>query len=205
MKKILFVIILFLLSINNVNAEACDAYDIKRLKEIAEGVELTYELKEPYESNEMMIYDENVIRITGLTDELYIYDETNEVRYKKADEINGVIEYTSNMNGNIKFLIYSTYCPNKIRSLSIELPIYNHYRQTEECKNINYNIEYCKEYLTEYINDEKFFSSYNKYLETLEKDEENNSVYKYIIIGFVCFVVVFLIFNIIKKRKEQLI
>ena len=72
MKKILFVITLLLMGISNVNAEPCDAYDIKRLKEIAEGVEITYELLPPVEEMYSITKDNYRINITGLTDELVV-------------------------------------------------------------------------------------------------------------------------------------
>lgn len=205
MKKILFFIFLMFMFIIDVNAEACDAYDIKRLKEIAEGVEITYELQEPFENDGAMVYDHYKIKITGLTDEIYIYDKTNKKRYFYHDSVSGNVEYYSIVPGRIDYYIYPFDCSNKLKNSSIKLPIYNIFSNSDECKNINYNIGYCDEYVDSYISYDEFINAYDEYLNKNKGyDLDKNKII--VFSGLILIVIIlFVIFIMIKKKKSDLV
>lgn len=205
MKKVLLFMFLMIMFALKAEAATCDAENIKRLKELAKGVEITYETVEPYNNDGMMIYDDYIIKINGLSDELYVYDSTNDERVPLNKNSDGIIEYRSISNGKIKFKIFNKYCSNKLNEISIVLPIYNYYRDRDECKEIDYKIKYCDRYVEEKITDEEFYYAYNNYKESNKKEETRiSNVLYYLFGGIVISLSVGLVIFILKKRRGTL-
>lgn len=202
MKKILFAITLLLISLTNVNAEECDAYDIKRLKEIANGVEITYELQEPYKYGDMVIKDEYLLSINGLTEEIYINNKTDNKKYFAKTDMKHEKIY-----GGIKQIqISSVKCNRNLREIVLNIPAYNIYSQFEECKiEKNSELSICSEWVEEKISDSYFKQ---KIAENMEENEQQpNFIKKYYIIiigGIVSVFVVIFVVLIIKRKKEVL-
>ena len=185
--------------VSNVNAEACDAYDIKRLKEIAEGVEITYELQEPFDNEGTMIYDRYKIKITGLTDEVSVINSTDELVYNS----NGLIDDV--LYGGIKlFRVYSKNCSETLKKIEIKLPVYNNYYnsdfcQSEENKNKTY---FCEEWVEEEITEDEF----NSFIYSEDYGANQgfvNSYYLYLLLILVA--VVIAVFVIIYKKKKEVL
>lgn len=203
MKKILFAITLLFISITNVNAEACDAYDIKRLKEIAEGVEITYEILPAIETEDEIIRDRYKINITGLTDEiLAINKEKNKYYYNNTNfEEEGVIA-----SGKYEFIIRSKICDRNLKTINLKLLVYNNFYNSDDCKlKDNKDLYICKEWVEERIDNEEFI----EYLTSTKEEnsikiEKNNNYRTIIIVAVIIIVFVSLIYKIIKRKKEEL-
>ena len=113
MRKIFLFMFLMFMSILNVSAQACDAYDIKRLKEIAEGVEITYELQEPIQQEYGSIKDAYKISISGLTNELFVINKTDQENYYMNTNFNDVILF----GGKKLMEIYSVDCSYSLKKI----------------------------------------------------------------------------------------
>ena len=205
MRKMFLFMFLMTLFALKVNAEACDAYDIKRLKEIANGVEITYEQLEPFGNNDFIIYDNYKLKIVGLTEEIYLFDKLNDKLIYYSDTNNGHIEYTSVYNGTNYFYIYSKDCSYKLSVKKINLPVYNYYHNYKECKDINHAILYCDEYVDEYFEKEQFLNAYNGYINNNNYGISNYKKYIPFIIGGAFFLIIVFVFIFLRKRKENLL
>ena len=137
MKKIMFLVIVLSVLFSNSNVYAvCDKADINRLKQIANGVEVTYE-HNVYGSLEgedgllMSVYD---LVITGLTNEIYIVDgDGNKYHHYDADE-NGVINISTS-SGERQIFIFSETCARTLLSTkTLNLPTFNFNSMSEECQ-----------------------------------------------------------------------
>ena len=203
MKKILFIITLLLIGISNVNAEPCDAYDIKRLKEIANGVEITYELLPPVEGLYSTEKDYYKINITGLTDELIVInEEDNEFYYNNTN----FDETKALSSGKKKLVIKAKKCARILKNVTLKLPVYNSYHEHELCqKKENKDLNVCQEWVEEYVDAQNFLDATTK-----QNDENNNSNnffiinYKLLIVIAMIILIALIIFMVLKKKKEEL-
>ena len=78
---------------DSVPGEAWKTEDIKRLKELANGVEITYELQEPLVLEEGEVKDVYKINISGLTDELIIFNDIDNESYTVNTNFNDYVFY----------------------------------------------------------------------------------------------------------------
>lgn len=198
MKKLFMFMFLMFIFILNVNAEACDAYDIKRLKEIAEGVEITYERQEPTENNGLKVMDTYKLNISGLTNELILYNKTDDLNYTVNSELSNVL-----ISSGIKYFeVYSTYCSNVLKKIEVKLPIFNNYSDSDFCKDFNnQDLEVCNQWVDKKISENEF------YYEVTKDEEENFSNNENILILLVIFIIVILMVAVIvflKKKRNDL-
>lgn len=206
MKKKLFIFIfsfIFLFT-SKVNAEACDSADIKRLKELASGVEISYELQEKIINEYGAFYDLYKLNITGLTDEILVYNETDDVVYNVNTNFNdNILE-----SGKKKLIIKAYRCSQTLKRITLKLPIYNFYSENQFCKKKeNKDLDVCQKWVTELITNEDFYEEVNKV--NKERTKDNNIVNFIInnIIILACLVLLIIgliIFIIVKKKKEVL-
>ena len=216
MKKIIFLVVIFLMLFLDSNVYAvCDTADINRLKEIANGVEVTYEHNVYGSLDEedgilMSVYD---IVVTGLTNEIYIVDgDGNKYHYYDANE-NGVINMRSS-SGERKIFIFSETCSGILLSTkTLNLPTFNFNSISEECKKEEFkNLDICKEFL----DDEEVVLNGDEFEEVIEevKKEQSNIFYKifnfiknnllYVSIGLASIIVISVILFLRYRKRSVL-
>lgn len=202
MRKYLFIFIFIFLSLSKVNAASCDAYDIKRLKEIADGVEITYELQEPMMVVDTMVNDIYKLNITGLTNELFVYNETNDEIYDINTDMNNKFIFS----GRKKLKIRANGCTQTLRAITLKLPIYNVYYGSDFClEENNKDLDICQEWIDKEISEREFLTKvYNEE----EKNKQENSFIQdnlYIIIGGIVLFIIIIVTVIIFKRKKEVL
>lgn len=195
MKKFILFTFLMFSSVLNVNAEACDAYDIKRLKEIANGVEITYELQEPFNNGETVINDYYTIKVSGLTNEIFVFDEKNDEYFT----VNNTSKEFVN-SGKMNLVIKANGCSNILRKIYLKLPVFNSYSTTSYCEK-NKNVAVCKGWVEELVSESDYLKELNSV--SLKKENDFFKGYGLYIIFGVAFVLIIIILLIIKKRKED--
>lgn len=145
MKKIMFLLIMFLLSINVVYAD-CSTEDIKKYKAQVNNVDITYMVREP-ELGEFGIINGIIdLIIQNLPDGFYVYSSYFDSNYYVSDWENGIIYMYDHMYGNYSFNIYHESCPSKkIRTIQFKVPRYNPYSEDELCNDIpEGNLDVCE-------------------------------------------------------------
>lgn len=197
MRKIFLFIFFMVVFTSNVNAEACDAYDIKRLKEIAEGVEITYELQEPLMFMEELVYDVYKINITGLTSEIFVHNETDDEYYSVNSDFNKILN-----GGKKQMIIKANGCSNVLKKITLKLPVYNYYYKSAHCEGKTH-LDVCNEWVEEKVTEKKLYSE----LYSGNDVEENNNFIMdnivYLIIASIL-VLLIIIFIIVKRKREVL-
>lgn len=198
MRKIFLFIFLMALFITNVNAEACDAYDIKRLKEIANGVEITYELQEPTENNGLKVMDTYKLNISGLTSDLILYNETDDLNYTFNLDLSNILV----SSGIKKFEVYGTYCSNVLKKIEVKLPVFNNYSDSDFCKeDDNKLLDVCKQWVDKKISENEFYYVVNK--DEMEDVSDNKNII--ILLVVVIIVILMFIIGFSKKKRNDLI
>lgn len=163
-KYIVIITILLFNSINVVSADACDNDDIKRLKVIAENVEITYQYNDNiYDSDGFMIYDTYKVFINNMTDELYVYESKTDTDLSGYSIKDGLITIDRMYSGKKSFKIYSKACDKVLKTKYVTLPKFNYYYTDPNCKGRD-DLEVC----------EKFYDSSN-----LEYSEFYNIILNY--------------------------
>lgn len=163
LKRIIFVIILYLCMIPSVKSY-CDDSEIIKLQRIAKNVNISYTFDE---ENELFN-----ITFTNLRKELILYDATN----KKEYNIYGELNLKQNYNGNNRFDIYAkkNNCTKDILiSKHIELPFYNQYYKYDECKNIQH-YKYCSKWLNRSITYEDWNKNVLEYKSSYSQNNKND-------------------------------
>lgn len=187
MKKIYIIlsVVLFFIVTPSVNAAMCDKTDILKKKSEANNINIEYELVKNKDgsSNVSGLFD---IKITGLTENLIIKEETTQKTYFSKPNNGGTILIENVEGGNLVFKINYKKCANKLlRTIKVNLPKYNVYSLRDECENINEEeLEICGKWYQGELNDEIFnekIKEYQKEQEELRKQEENKTMFEKII------------------------
>ena len=215
MKKIIFVLGLFLILFFNSNVyAACDSADINRLKEIANNVLVTYE-HNVYESLEedngvsyVSIYD---IIVSGINNEIYVVDGDGN-KYNSYDGSGSI--YISTSSGKRKVDIYSSVCSGtKLRTVTLDLPYFNFNSMSEECQKPEFSdLDVCSKFLLE---DDKVIGSeeFDKIIRE-EKEKQGTVLYKIIdfvvnnvwyVVGGALIVLVILIILLVRHHKRSVL
>ena len=205
MKKIIFMVVVLFFSINYVSAVSCDNDDIARLKVLAQNVNYSSDFIGDKDGvNDFQLYN---VSFSGLNDEMYISDVK---RSFFVYNDNDVIKMRSGIN-NLE--IYSKNCGNRVlRTLTINLPIFNVYSLSEECDSIDINeFELCDPWYQGKIDSDYFSDNLNKYLKSKEKKKEENknksnwfidNIYLLFVLGIIVIIVLIIVIkDIIKKNK----
>ena len=165
MKKTFFTIVVFLSFIINVNA-LCNEEEKIRLSKIANNIASNYE------------YDENTktfsITFTNVTKEIVITNLTTKKMYNED------IEFTINnlKSGTYKFNITSSdiNCTGEtLITKYINLPYYNKYYESNECRGIEEH-SYCQKWVKAEIKEETFKKKVEEYKESLKKENINETI-----------------------------
>ena len=200
-RYLFLIFILSIMFINNINAEVCNADEIKRLKEIANNVTVTYDYDE--ERDENGIYGYYLVTVSGLTEEIYGQTSLdNEIfRFHYSSENGGVDSY--NLFSDIREInIYSSKCDDKkLRTLKLDYPYYNIYHTYSECENISGDDLYvCGKFTDKKISYSTFMNEINKYNKSDKKKNDSDEFlvnfikkYFYIVIVGVIVLILFII------------
>jgi hypothetical protein len=207
-KYIFITLFLLLTTYSYVDAETCDNNDIARLKEIAKNVTVDYKYDEDAEG--YGTYGQYLVTINGLTSEIYGYVELeDEIKNYYYDSQNSGVVDDYMDSGTKKLKIYSETCDDIVlRTINIEMPLYNIYSGNDECEGISGDdLDVCSKFIDKEISYSVFKNAINNY----KNKQDNSSIkklsffgkYKYpiIAIGVIFFVVI--VFFVIKHRRDR--
>ena len=217
-KYIIVTILLFLFITPNVNASICGKSDILRVRGDANSVVINYELVPGDEfGNISGLFD---LKITGLTEDLILVEQTTGKTYTSKLNVNGVITLENVYGENFVFKLHYQKCDNKLmRTINLNLPKYNYYSNHKLCEGITEeDLEICGKWYQGELNDDTFKQKIEEYLNTLEEkrqqEEKENTIFKqivdflldyyiYIIITIVVIVGITLVI-VLRKRRYSL-
>ena len=218
-KKILLVIILFILPINALGLTygGCDYSTVSKLKSLVTNINISYSYRI---ENNNAYFD---ITLNNLTPDIYFYDQKNNKNYYYSDTNNGEItikNYTSNgSTGTYKFYSAKDECYGiKLGSKYYKLPNYNAYYSSKLCEGIS-NYSLCQKWTTINYSYEEVETLVNEYKKGINQEDitDDNITYEktflnklldfyvnyyyYLLIGII---VIFGLIIIIKKRKDKI-
>lgn len=160
MKKIIFTIILFIIPI--ITYAYCDSEDIVEQSKLLNNININYEYD--YQNQVFTIIFTNINKNFNVIDQ-----ETGEM-YDNLDEIK-----IEKISGNHSFLISSEQCSYDVnRTRYIDLPYYNKYYDSEDCRNIQ-NYSYCNKWVNNPINENLFKQKIEAYKKNIEKKEQTTT------------------------------
>lgn len=216
MKKIIFLLFVILILFLNSNVYAiCDSADIERLEGIANNIQITYEHNvygslEDEEDFLVSVYD---IVITGLTEEIYVIDDSgNKYSYMDRNTDGAVVIRSS--SGERKIFVMSENCSRTLLTTKkINLPKFNFNSLSEECSKPEFkDLDICSEFLLE---DEEIISG-DQFEEVIDevKKEQRGILYKifdflknnilYVAIGLGIIIIVSIVLLIRYRRRNVL-
>ena len=213
--KIILMIVLFFITTNVFAINDCTNDEMKRLRELANNVKITYE----YTVDDEIIEEETVyvhynIKVINLSDDLKIYysGEDNNLRAYSKEEIEDM-EFSAGITN--KFYLYSytnNLCTDElIKTISVKFPVVNSYYHfnKEKCLN-NQDFKYCQEFSNEenysFKEIDKMFDDYLNNGNSNNSNQINKYLTKYIyyIIGIiVLFLVIVIVIIKVKKNKKE--
>ena len=207
-KYILFIVLLFI-AVPNVKADpVCNNAKLSNSRDLAQNI--TYDYNYNDDSRRF------VVNLVNIDPSFYLVNENTNETYNYAEEIvmSNLVAGTS-----YKIGVYTNdvYCLNqKLYTIYINLPYYNVFYNTSDCKE-NREFKYCKKFLKTYLTKETFEKELDKYLESLdsgvEKVEEKEKtifdklleVDKRIYIGIgICVIVLIFINRYFYNKKHDL-
>lgn len=222
-QKHIFYILIFTISffINMFYVQAkCSTEQYNNYRSLANQVKITYKYLEELEKKEEPQYGVFEVTISGLTPEIYVYDdETYKEYYYKSNEI-----ITFNTHGGqrtFSIMLNSSECGNYlIKKLTIDIPVFNSYAIKDYCKGIDtkefpmcdkwYQFDVTYKSLTEALDSYKKRTTTKVNLDdnsnTPDKNENiidflmNNQIY--LVIGLSVIFVVLMTIAIIARRKR---
>lgn len=206
---------------------SCNSSELKALKEASSKVKITYQYNEENEKLDEPVYGEFSLYITGLSNDIYLYDYASLANYYYGNTTDGVIFVSGISSGDRKIYVMSNNnnCKGKlIDTIVINIPKFNYYSVSTYCEGIDAKeFVYCDKWYQGDIIKANFINELNIYKakksngedisvipDSNDNDNNNeNSVYTFFlkyylfIIGgviIVCGVIVYLIY---RKRKEE--
>ena len=214
-KYYLLIIITFMLSLmNNVYAEDCDSTDIKRLRVLANDVDISYEYNDDiYDNDGFKIYDTYKIVVSNLSDELYVIESKTNLDLRSYSVVDGSITIDRLYSGKKNFKIYSKNCSNKmLRNYSVNLPKFNNYSTDPNCEG-HEDIEVCQKFydssnIDYYEFMEMINNSDNKDADDNKSKDENKYIkfikdnYIYISIGGGVLIIIIIVLIILRHKKR---
>lgn len=214
-KYYLLIIITFMLSLmNNVYAEDCDSTDIKRLRVLANDVDISYEYNDDISDNDgFKIYDTYKIVVSNLSDELYVIESKTNLDLRSYSVVDGSITIDRLYSGNKSFKIYSRNCSNKLlKTYSIKLPKFNNYSTDPNCEG-HENLDICQKFydssnIDYYEFMEMINNSDNKDADDNKSKDENKYIkfikdnYIYISIGGGLLIIIIIVLIILRHKKR---
>lgn len=199
-------IIILNLYIPSVNAE--NICDDNYLQGLANNVDIHTEYD--YEAEKSGVFGQNIITVTGLTNEIYALTDDKSTGFYYENMIDGVVTETIT-NSSIKNIkIYAINCSDKaIKTIKIALKKYNIYSSYEECEGLENELEYCsKEYQGDITYDE-LIKEINAYKNNNSTTSTTNNILdiiknNYIIPVVIIIIIALIAFILYKKKKNKL-
>lgn len=216
-KWYLFIIFIFaIFLIPNVYAEDCDSTDIKRLRVLANDVDISYEYNDDiYDSDGFKIFDTYKVVVSNLSDELYVIESKTNLDLRSYSVNDGSITIDRLYSGNKSFKIYSKNCSNKlVRTYNVNLPKFNNYSNDPNCEG-HENLEVCQKfYDSSNIDYEEFMSiidNSDRKADDVDNDkskDENKYIkfikdnYIYISIGSGVLIIIIIVLIVLRHKKR---
>lgn len=220
----IFVLLLMILSMGIIvkaDDDTCTKEELTRLKELAKKVEINYDyvLKEAKQNGEVIKYpDYFTLTATNLNSDLKVMIIENYYEGKYKEFTNGLATEATLKpfnEGEKVTVTIKAFVPNKcsgrtILSKVVKIPYYNRFSEEDICKEYP-DFKYCSELTETTITLDKFNTEINKYINSLNVEEEtekpNNSWTLLIIIGGVIvglgliFVITLIVIRVRKKNS----
>lgn len=184
-------------------AKTCDGEEITRLKKLANNVQITYEYL-----SDSDIVDNYSIQISGLTDEIYVVNMTEDSYHEwhVNDMIDGNIFFESTEE-TLDFNVYSVNCiTDSLRKISIKIPRFNYYSLEEKCDKVKeLDLDICDAWYQGELDDFTFHETIDKYI---TEDKNGNIIdffskyrFVFIVATFVLVIIIILLIHIYRKRS----
>ena len=216
-------ILSLLIPFTKAEAATCDSDDLERLTSLANHVDFSYTYSK-YDNSEYNPYQYDMylynFSLSNLTEELYALNSKNISSFKfdyQNNEDGKVIEYGLE-GGEYSIDIYSKNCNKKLRTISLTLPYYNQYHNSEKCQEESYqDLDVCKEWTKNKIEFATYSTTIDNYDPNKDKDDNSNREDKilkfiqdnflYFSLGaaFILLIIIIIIVSLIKKKRSELL
>lgn len=221
-KYVTFIIVLMFIN-NNVFA-TCSNSEIDKLTNIANSIKITYQYNSEYEKLEIPVYGSFNIYITGVTNDVYIYDYALLTNYYYAAVKDGVIAINNVGGGDRYIYVYSNLknCPSKlIKKIFVDVPKFNFYAVSNYCDGIDgKDFVYCDKWYQLDVKKSVFLTELEIYKnkknnvipdDPNKNEEKNNNVfinflnkyYVYLIAG-VFLLIILSVYLIIRRKRGNI-
>ena len=211
----------------------CNNEESKKVKDAAQGVEVSYTIKKMYVGKTIDIdspdmpeedaYDYGFeIAIKNITEDVYVVvknDYSDDVfTYHYADTENGVKTLESLANDDVVNFTFEVKSENAnckdedYRKITITTPVYNYYTDYTFCKN-NPKVDVCKTFVSKLFTQEEFASAVekvNKDNDKKENKETNDKIANFVkenkylfIIGGIVIVIIGVATICVKIKKKR--
>ena len=221
MRKVILLISLIIINFSLiVKADTCSSSEMKRLKELAEKIEFSYDYKVNKHTNNNEVWDtiDFSITATNLNNEiktLVIYNFYNGdyLEFKNNGSNMGTLQgFSEGERVSITMKAYTNNgCSSKdILTKTIKLPYYNQYYDEKFCKE-NEKFKYCNILTASKLTSNEYYNALNEYRKETEfadaseniNENNNSNIIKIIIIASVSLIIVITITVIILKKKRK--
>lgn len=137
--KYTFVMILMLFSGNLLVLATCTEEDYEKLMTVANKVAITYQYNEDYEKLESPIYGNFNLYITGLTNDIVVYDYSSLATYYYSSVKDGVLTIKDVGGGDRNIYIKGNdSCKGTtLRKITVNVPNFNYYAVSKYCTGID--------------------------------------------------------------------
>ena len=212
MKKVLFLILMFLVSFkaSALTYGGCDYSTVARLKSLVNNINISYDYR--IVDNEAY-FD---VTINNITPEMYIRDIINNRVYYYSDTVDGEIKMYGYKDTKVKYNFYSVNCNNiSIGKKYYNFPTYNKYYGDPICEgiqdyklckkwaNVNYTYDEMKEYINEYKSKSYENDNNNIDYEKSVIDKVVDFYVKYYFYILPSIIVVFGLIIVINRKKNR--
>lgn len=221
--KCTFVMILMLFSGNLLVLAACTEEDYEKLMTVANKVAITYQYNENYEKLESPIYGNFNLYVTGLTNDILVYDYNSLATYYYPSVKDGVLTIKDVGGGDRNIYIRgNTSCKGTtLRKITVNVPNFNYYAVSKYCKGIDgKEFVYCDKWYQMPIKKSTFLAELEIFKNKIDnKDnkppvkpniEEDNwfkdfvlDYYVYITIGVVL-IIILIVWLVARKKRNVL-
>ena len=139
MKYLFINFVLFFFLSSSVFAKCTDS-ELKILNDAASKVNITYQYNEEYEKLAEPIYGNFSLFITGVTNDIYVYDYNSLTSYFLDSAVDGVITINDLGGGDRKIYIMSNInnCKSElVKTVTVNIPKFNYYAVSKYCEGID--------------------------------------------------------------------
>lgn len=204
----LFVLVILIFQVQFVHAE-CSSQEITDLKKVADTIDMNSEFDQ--ESVQFGIYDNYIVTVQGLVDDMYILSKDRSVGFYPEDVVNGIITRGVSSSTD-EFFVYSSSCPNEVlKTIKLSMKLYNMYSDYEECDGISGDdLDVCGEYYDGALSYEQFVKEVEDYKNRsngLSSDDVSGFFERYALfigIGLMIILVIMIVFILLRRKRNRL-